>query len=258
MTDEDDRKRDRDNRAAELALGLLSGADKAAAERELLRDPAFRAAHAMWTAKAGQWLEDVPPATDGNDLWPAIEAAIERSEAGVASSGDPVHSGHTAVRQSGRGPVFAWAVAATLFAVVAGVMALHFSQRAMSARQDSASLAQRLAQAEGERQVAQITGDASQVLVSALYDPANGMIAVKLDVAADSDLVPELWVIPGDGKPRSLGTFTSASAQLNVDSAVKPFLVDGATLAVTLEPADGAPHAAPTGAVLGATQLTAI
>lgn len=250
MTDPSEQKRDRENRAAELALGLLSGADRAEAERELLRDPAFRASYELWTAKADQWLEDVTPAAEGSDLWSAIEAKI-----------DGVDGNAVVASQSGtasKGPVFVWAVAATLSALLAGVTAIYFYQREATARLDNASLAQKLAQAEGERQVAQITGEASRVLVSALYDPSSGTIDVKLDLPAEPSLVPELWVIPGDGKPRSLGTFNTASAQLSVDRAVRPYLADGVTLAVTMEPADGAPHDAPTGPVLGATQLKAI
>lgn len=250
MTDSSEQKRDRENRAAELALGLLSNADRAEAERELLRDPAFRASYELWTAKADQWLEAVPPADELTDLWSSIEAKIDGvdDETFAATQSSPVS----------RGPVAVWAIAATLSAVLAGVTAIYFYQREATARLDNASLARKLAQAEGERQIAQITGDASRVLVSALYDPASGTIAVKLDLPVEPSLVPELWVIPSDGKPRSLGTFDSANAQLSVDRAIRPYLADGATLAVTMEPADEAKHDAPTGPVLGTTQLKAI
>lgn len=250
MTDAGEQKRDRDYRAAELALGLLSGADRAQAERELLRDPAFRAAHALWVAKADQWLEQVPPTGDGADLWPAIEAAIdgERGTSGMSSEARP----------AARGPVFAWAIAATLTALLAGLTALHFYQREAAARHESAAIAQKMAQAEGERRVAQISGEASRVLVSALYDPASGTIDLKLELPSEPRQVPELWVIPGDGKPRSLGTFSTATAQIRVDGALRPLLTDGATLAVTMEPADGVLHSAPTGPILGVTQLKAL
>jgi anti-sigma-K factor RskA len=241
MTDAGEQKRDRDYRAAELALGLLSGADRAEAERELLRDPAFRAAHALWVAKADQWLEQVPPTGDGADLWPAIEAAIdgERGTSGMSSEARPAARGY-------------------LFEPLVGLTALHFYQREAAARHESAAIAQKMAQAEGERRVAQISGEASRVLVSALYDPASGTIDLKLELPSEPRQVPELWVIPGDGKPRSRGTFSTATAQIRVDGALRPLLTDGATLAVTMEPADGVLHSAPTGPILGVTQLKAL
>ena len=250
MTDPASPKRDRDLRAAELALGLLSGGERAEAERELLRDPLFRASHAFWSAKAEQWLEEVPPVEDAPDLWSSIEASIGREQSALAGSPyEPVPR---------RGPAFGWAIAATVAAVLAGTSAVYFFKRETSARQDNAQLAQRLAKAEGERRVAQITGDASKVLVSALYDPSNGTIDLKLDIPSEPSLLPELWIIPGDGKPRSLGTFTTASATLRIDPSVRSFLTDGATLAVTMEPAEGAPHDAPTGPILGTTVLRSI
>lgn len=250
MTDAGVHNPDRDLRAAELALGLLSGAERAEAERDLLRDPAFRASHAFWTATANQWLEDVPPEQAGSDLWPAIEAAI-------ADERRPNPRTIDTQSDSGR-PSFVWAIAATLAAVLAGTAATYFYQREAAARRDNASLLQQLAEAGGERHVAQITGASSRVLVTALYNPASGTVDLKLDLPSKPSLVPELWVIPNDGKPRSLGTFTTASAQLEVRPELRPFIKDGATLAVTMEPSAGAPHASPTGPVLGATQLQAI
>lgn len=245
MTDAPDPDRDRAPRAAELALGLLDGEDAASARRELLRDPAFRASYEYWSATAGEWLEAVPPEEPGGDLWPAIEAATRVEE--------PV-----AARPTGNGPVFVWAVAATLAAVFLGIAALLFYQREAVALQDNASLARRVAEADGARQIAQITGDSAQVLVSALYDPESGRIDVRLDLPTEPRKVPELWVIPGDGKPRSLGTFKSTDARIDIDPVLRPYLIDGATLAVTMEPEQDAPHAAPTGPVLGTTELRQI
>ena len=213
----------------------------------LLADPGFRASHAYWQSVSGQWLEDVEPAVGEIDLLPAIEAAIDRNT--EASSRD------TPIVPTGNRSVSSWAIAATAAALVAGTTAIVFYQRNLSARQDGAVLAQRLAEAEGERQVAQISGAADGVLVSAIYDPSGGTIQLRLDIASSAEKVPELWVIPADGKPRSLGTFNTATATLSITPELKPFLTDGATLAVTMEPSEGAPHAAPSGPVLGATEL---
>jgi anti-sigma-K factor RskA len=249
MTELSQQRRDRDLLAAELALGLLDGRGRADAQRALLSDPAFRASHAFWSAKAGEWLESVPADGEAPDLLARIEGAID-AEAGAPTAG--------AVPERSGGFARAWAIAATVAAVLAIGSTVLFQQREAAALGDNAALARQLAQAEGERQVAQITGEASRVLVSALYDPAQGTIALKLDVPNEPARVPELWVIPGDGQPRSLGTFTTASVQIAIDPALRPYLTDGAKLAITMEPETGAPHAAPTGPILGATELKSI
>lgn len=250
MTDLVDPRRDRALLAAELALGLLGGKDRAEAERQLLRDPAFRAEHAYWMARAGEWLEDSPAFEGGSDHWTAIEAAIEGGQDPVMAT-----SGSGAVdRRSSR----TWAIAATVAALLAGVSTIIFYQREGAARQENAALADQLAKAQGELQIAQISGDASKVLVSALYNPASGTIDLKLELASEQERVPELWVIPGDGQPRSLGIFRTASATVKVDPSLKPLLTEGTTLAVTMEPVEGAPHKAPTGSILGATELRSL
>jgi anti-sigma-K factor RskA len=61
----------------------------------------------------------------------------------------------------------------------------------------------------------------------------------------------ELWMIAGDGKPRSLGLIApSGLTQLSVPKQLAPVLVQGVVLAVSLEPAGGSPSGSPTGPVL--------
>ncbi|WP_299613648.1 anti-sigma factor [uncultured Tateyamaria sp.] len=70
-----------------------------------------------------------------------------------------------------------------------------------------------------------------------------------LDIALTAgDVVPdrtfELWLIPADGTPRSLGTFNQ-SERLSTAT-----IQEGALLAVSLEPVGGSQTGAPTGPVL--------
>ena len=63
--------------------------------------------------------------------------------------------------------------------------------------------------------------------------------------------VPELWLIPAGQAPRSLGAVAINESQtVTVPEDVRAALVAGSTLAITLEPAAGIPHAAPTGAII--------
>ena len=67
----------------------------------------------------------------------------------------------------------------------------------------------------------------------------------------------ELWVIPADGKPRSLGTM-GAGKQMHMRLAdtLADLLQQGATIAISVEPPGGSPTGAPTGPVVASGALT--
>jgi anti-sigma-K factor RskA len=68
-----------------------------------------------------------------------------------------------------------------------------------------------------------------------------------------------LWVIPADGTPRSLGMIEKAgTTEMAMSAELKAWLVDGATLAVSLEPAGGSPTGLPTGPVIASGKLVTI
>jgi len=63
--------------------------------------------------------------------------------------------------------------------------------------------------------------------------------------------VDELWIIPAGKAPLSLGYVSNEKAYtVAVPPALQKELIAGATLAVTLEPQAGMPHAAPTGPIV--------
>ena len=66
----------------------------------------------------------------------------------------------------------------------------------------------------------------------------------------------ELWLIPADGKPRSLGLLTGTkrvSVKLNAD--LRALIGVKAALAVSDEPPGGSPSGQPTGAILASGSL---
>jgi anti-sigma-K factor RskA len=63
--------------------------------------------------------------------------------------------------------------------------------------------------------------------------------------------VPELWIIPDDGKPRSLGVIQAAQpSAMQVPAGHMPHVRRGATFAISREPQGGSPTGAPTGPVI--------
>ncbi|MBV4475243.1 anti-sigma factor [Pseudomonas botevensis] len=69
----------------------------------------------------------------------------------------------------------------------------------------------------------------------------------------------EMWVIPQDGKPVSLGVIPpGGDGEIKLGSAQKALIGESITLAVSLEPEGGSPTGQPTGPVLYQGVLTAL
>ena len=61
----------------------------------------------------------------------------------------------------------------------------------------------------------------------------------------------ELWLLPADGgAPQSVAVLATLSARVPVPESLRGRMVDGAKLAVSVEPPGGSPTGAPTGPVI--------
>jgi anti-sigma-K factor RskA len=219
--------------AAELAFGLLDPADRQAAETRLASDEAFASAHARWQGYAAAMI-DHPGEAPSASVWTAIEARLPANDSAPAAS--------ASLRWWKAGTLVASAAA-----VVLGVVALQKPQtiieRVLVAQQASAPM------------VAVLTGKTGFVTVS--FDPASGRMTsavTGLDIGAHS---PELWVIPADGKPRSMGVMNaSAPSWAKVPTTASSVMAAGVTIAVSVEPVGGSPTGQPTGPVILTGKLT--
>jgi len=208
---------DREAFAAELALGLLDGLERAEALRLCLSDPEFAAEVETWSLRLSPLLHAVPAVQPPEHLWTAVEARIGGARTVTAMR---------ALRWWRSGAIAASALAASL----------------------ALFIALRPAEVQGPAPVAisQLAGAAGSATMAIAYDPRQGTLrlsAASLETGAKS---PELWVIPEDGVPRSLGIVRADGGELAVDGALARFLRNGVTLAITLEDPATAPHKAPT------------
>ncbi len=106
--------------------------------------------------------------------------------------------------------------------------------------------------------IAQLTGT-DGTLLAANIDPQGQYLDIRAIALPDTRLTPELWVIPGDGVPRSLGLIArSGTTQVRLPVNLRPLVNDGAVLAVSLELAEGAPHAAPSSTPIATGNISAI
>ena len=87
---------------------------------------------------------------------------------------------------------------------------------------------------------------------SATIDMQRGMVVVMPlgGGSIDASRVPELWLIPADGKPRSLGLIKRDGAMTMRLPAALRGMAAGAMLAVSMEPPGGSPTGLPTGPVM--------
>jgi anti-sigma-K factor RskA len=225
---------ERDALAAELALGVLEGEDLARALRLRLADADFAALVEAWQvrlAPLGTAFAEAP----APDIWPAIERRL--------GGADPVRPA-AALRWWRFAALGAGALAASLAAVLV--------LRPLPAPVT-------IVRAPDQVAVAQLDGGEKGALLAARYDPGTGELRIHAVRMPDSRLAPELWVIPADGVPRSLGLVASSGrSQVTVPADRRGFMDEGATLAVTMEPRDGAPHQAPSSAPVAAGKISKI
>ncbi len=225
---------ERDALAAELALGLLEGEDRAQAMRLMLSDPAFASEVEAWNARF-EPLYDHFDERPSPALWPAIQRRL--------GSG----ANHHLQRALGR-----WRIGALASGALAASLALVLLVRPTPAPVE-------IARAPDSTVIAQLGASDAAALLAATYDPAAGVLRIRAMRLPGSTLAPELWVIPADGVPRSLGLIaTDGVSRVAVAVPHRALLTDGATLAITLEPRDGAPHRAPSSAPIAAGKISTI
>ncbi|WP_010542751.1 anti-sigma factor [Sphingomonas elodea] len=222
--------------AAELALGLLDGAELAAARRRQLADPGFAAEVERWALDLGPLAlgaVDVPAPTG---LWQRIDARLPAGDPGVVVT----------LRRWRATAIAASAAAAVLLAILllrpVPIPVVLPPEPGVTAPQPVA--------------IAQITGTEGAAFV-ARYDAGQGMLHVRTDSMPASRRAPELWVIPAGGKPVSLGLVAVRGGRdMAVAPANRALMAEGATLAVTMEDAATAPHAGPSGPPVAAGKIT--
>lgn len=231
--------------AAEAALGVLEGEERAAADRRRLADPAFSAAVDEWSDRLGRIAADeaaerAPP----EGVWPRIEARL-----GAAAK---------VVELRLRRSLAAWrAIAGGAGAVAAGLAVVLMLRPVTPPVSTPPAPTLAATQSSAPVQAASLAASskAGTVAFVAVLDPARGeLVLTPATIAGLPGKSPELWVIPTGGKPVSLGV-----AQFGKPVRLKVRdLVGGdaaRTLAVSLEPQGGSPTGQPTGPVIASGLL---
>lgn len=231
---------DRDQLAAEYVLGALTGEDLARARALVESDPRFTAEIARWSGRLSPLLDEVQPATPPAGLWPNIEQQISSPSMPPATSTNVIQL---------RRRVGVWrGIAAATTALAASLALVLVTQPPPAAPPVPAAPAP---------MVAMLGDEARDMKLVASWDPAQRrlMVAAASDLPADPGHAHELWLIPADGRPRSLGTMSGPKMRATLDLPMARQLGEGVTLALSVEPMGGSPTGLPTGPVIASGKL---
>lgn len=221
--------------AAEYVVGLLDSDAHAAAADRARAEPAFSASVEAWERRLTPMVEGVAPIEPSAGLWRRIARRLP------AAWGENRPWWDSLALWRGATAVAAAVAAGLAFVVLSPDKPATVGPAPTPTVQPI--LASTRMQTEG-----------GQILFVITFDQALNRVVVT-PVAADG--VPghshELWVLPGDGAPVSLGVMPSdASAAMTV---TLPLSAD-ASLAISVEPEGGSPTGLPTGPVVAQGKLT--
>src|SRR5215472_14494404 len=213
--------------AAEYALGVLAGTEREAAARRVARERAFATLVAKWEERLTPWAAEIPELAPPPQVWERIAEALP--------SAPPHRAGFW---QS----LLFWRSFGMVSALAAAGLAVLLY---LSAGSQQAPL------------VAFIDGEGQHIFVAAVDVKHRAIAVIPVAYRPDPTRVPELWLIPSDGKPLPLGVLTAdRPAQIAIPQAFADQTRRDAILAVSLEPPGGSPTGQPTGPVIGSGKLT--
>ena len=221
--------------AAEHALGVLTARERAAAELRMAREPDFAAKVEAWRERLAPLAEGVAPVAAPAGLWPRIVRSL------------PANDNQVSVLR--RMKFWRGATMGSLGLAVASLAMV-------------AVLATRPPQVitpvPAPMMNARLMTNGGQPLFLAAYDPERKsvLVASLVPPGTDPNHSHELWLIPADGKPRSLGLVEpGASKSMPISDEMAAMATEGASMAVTVEPAGGSLLDGPSGPVAAVGKL---
>lgn len=213
--------------AGEYVLGLLSLEARRAVERRMAEDHSF-------ATLIQHWESDLSTFNDAYDEVSPSDAVLGQIKGRIF--------GEQQVANARRGlwnSVSFWrwlsigtsAIAASAMIYASGSVSLGVSDR---------------------KYIAELSAPANAVSMLVNYDSGSGrMRVVPVAAGAREEKSLELWLVPGEGDPLSLGVLPpNTEGDLVIPADLRERIGDGATLAVTLEPFGGSPTGRATGPIV--------
>ena len=243
---------DRDQLAADHALGLLEGEELLEARGLMAHDPQFAQAVTEWQMRLAPLLDEIVPVTPDPALWLQIEAAqAQGPRAEVVRL-------QRSVRRWQAGAGLALAVSAAASVALAFVSIRPQTPLVPSSLPVALASADPQAQAVKTLAAALAPGPQSGVIMLIYLPTEHRIISMARGFRRRAGHDYQLWLIPADGKPAPLGLLIGDGIQaMDLAPELVRALDTRATLAVSLEPEGGSPTGLPTGPVLSSGKITA-
>jgi anti-sigma-K factor RskA len=220
--------------ASEYVLGTLRGGARRRFAQMMQSDAALRHAVTAWEQHLTPLAEHIPAVNPPKRVWNNIESRISGGASARATQArteaTPTTGGFWSSLTFWRGLGFA----ATSLAAVLLAFILRTSPAANTEPMMMAVLEDK--------------GEARMIV----EQPKSGYLMVKMvkPWVGGEDKSMELWVIPKDGAPRSLGLVNDTGETKLAKPDMDIRLTDGTVFALSKEPKGGSPTGAPTGMVL--------
>ena len=230
--------------AVEQALGIASDEDKVAIAARLAEDPGFAGEVSAWEYRLAPLAELVPPAKPSEALWARLSAStVNAAMAPVIPFEDAMAARNRALQA--RVQRWRWATAAASALAACLALAVVLRPGAIQAP-------------PGQQFVGVINASGELPPLMVNVDLAKGIFSVKpLDLKPQAGKDYELWAVPVNAKPISLGVIAKAD-QRAIDAMARINWSDPALLlAVSVEPTGGSPVGQPTGPVVYSGKLIA-
>lgn len=216
---------DLDALAGEYVLGTLSSEERAAVERRMLDNPALASAIDDWQERLSPLAECLSPVIPRPEVWQQIRRTVTDRGRVVRSS----WWNRVGVWRGLAGLATAAAVAVIAFVLVTA-----------------------------PPQLIAVLNDAQgrPIWLLRTSEDDRGLLTRLLGDTLPAERVPELWLLPADRPPVSLGLLEpTGDNRRPLTPEVQRMLQAGAMLAVSLEPPGGSPTGQPTGPVVSTGQL---
>lgn len=223
---------ERDQLAAEYALGLLEGEDLLAARGLMANEPDFAAQVAFWESRLAPLLDEIGGAAPDEALWTRIAAEIDTVPGGeVVSLADALGA---------RVRFWQRAAAGAAMAAVGSVALLVLQPPATTSPAMQNPL------------VASIPIGDTPLRLGVTYLPdRQEMLVSASGLSADGVHDHELWLVPPEGELRSLGVVVPGrEASMALDPELAGLIRDGAQMVLTREPIGGKPAGMDAGPVV--------
>ncbi len=234
---------DRDFLAAEHALGLLDGEALLEARGLMTSDAAFAALVGDWQEKLAPLFDEISEVRPSDALLEKIRAEIVRD----APRGELVMLKRRVGMWQGATAAVS-AIAASLLLLVATDVGR------------SPPIAPPVSEPRPAPMVAALMDKDHAMLASAAWRADEGSLMVmpgKMPPAPGRS--HQLWIIPADGTPRSIGMMTGGGMhRMAVPAALRGYFADKAMLAISVEPEGGSPGPLPTGPVIASGALATV